>query len=143
MSVRENVLAAFHARLASVADATVLRNAALPAEIPAGGLIVMRDGNAGAPDITLNPVTMYFAHAIEIEAFVTQPVGGGGEAALDALLTRVATALAADRTLGGQVEWMMWAAPETTGIAIEGGAPVMAATTTVVVEYLVSDPLAS
>ena len=141
-SHREQVLSALFERLQGVHHATVRRNEALPVSVPAGGLIILRDGDPGEPDVTLNPRTEYYTHRAEIEAFVTQPAGGG-EAALDALLGDIGTALAVDRSLSGLAENLSWSAPETSVLAIEGAAPILTARTTVTIEYLVSDPLAA
>ena len=143
MSLRERVLTALFVRLQDVPGANVKRNEALPSSVPAGGLVILRDGDPGEPDVTLNPRTEFYSHRAEIEAFVTQPAGGGGEAALDALLAQVGTALATDRSLGGLAEYLTWSAPETSVLAIEGAAPILTARVTVTIEYLVSDPLAA
>jgi hypothetical protein len=100
-------------------------------------------GDPGEPDVTLNPRTEFFSHRAEVEAFVTQPVGGGGETTLDALLSAIGAALASDRSLGGFAENLFWSAPETSVLAIEGAAPILTARLTVTIEYLVSDPLAA
>jgi hypothetical protein len=142
-SHREQVLAALFGRLQRVPDATVRRNEALPVSVPVDGLIILRDGDPGEPDVTLNPRTEYYTHRAEIEAFVTQPVGGDGEAALDALLGDIGTALAVDRSLSGLAENLTWSAPETSVLAIEGAAPILTARITITIEYLVSDPLAA
>jgi hypothetical protein len=44
-SHREKVLSALFGRLQGVPDATVRRNEALPASVPAGGLVILRDGD--------------------------------------------------------------------------------------------------
>jgi len=141
MTLRERVLAVLFSRLRAIQLATVKRNEALPQAVPAGGLIILRDGDPGEPDVTLNPRTEFYSHRAEIEAFVTQPTDGGGEAMLDALLSTIGAALAADRSLGGLAENLFWSAPETSVLAIEGAAPILAARLTVTIEYLVSDPL--
>jgi hypothetical protein len=143
MSLREQVLRTLFYRLRTVPNATVKRNEALPQSVPAIGLIILRDGDPGEPDVTLNPRTEFYTHRAEIEAFVTQPVGGGGESVLDALLSGIGAALAADRSLGGLAENLFWSAPETSVLAIEGAAPILTARITVTIEYLVSDPLAA
>ena len=143
MSLREQILAALFARLRMISAATVRRNEALPSSVPAGGLVILRDGDPGEPDVTLNPRTEFFSHRTEVEVFVTQPAGGGGEAVLDALLTEIGAALAADRSLGGLAENLFWSAPETSVLAIEGAAPILTARLTVTIEYLVGDPLAA
>jgi hypothetical protein len=141
-STREQVLSALFGQLQAIPGAVVKRNQALPASVPAGGLVILRDGDPGEPDVTLNPRTEFYSHRAEIEAFVTQPVGGGGEGALDALLSTVGVALVADRSLSGLAENLYLSAPETSALAIEGAAPILSARITVTVEYLVSDPLA-
>lgn len=123
--------------------AVIRRNEALPQVVPAGGLIILRDGDPGEPDVTLNPRTEFYSHRAEIEAFVPQAVGGGGEAALDALLEQIGTALFADRSLGGLAENLIWSAPVTDVMAIEGAVPILTARLTVTIEYLVGDPLAT
>ncbi len=142
-SKREQVLSALFDRLQLIAGGTVKRNEALPASVSAGGLVILRDGDPGEPDVTLNPRTEFFSHRAEIEAFVTRPAGGGGETALDALLSAIGTALASDRSLGGLAESLFWSAPETSVLAIEGAAPILTARIAVTIEYLVSDPLAA
>jgi hypothetical protein len=141
MSLREQILSALLSRLQTIPGVAVRRNEALPASVPTGGLVIVRDGDPGEPDVTLNPRTEFYTHRAEIEAFVTQPVGGGGETSLDALLSMIGIALAADRSLGGLAENLFWSAPETSVLAIEGGAPILTARITVTIEYLVSDPL--
>ena len=142
-SHREQVLAALFGRLQGVPDATVRRNEALPVSVPPGGLVIMRDGDPGEPDVTLNPRTEYYTHRAEVEAFVTQAVGGGGEEELDALLSWLGARLNIDRSLGGLAENLSWSAPETSVLAIDGAAPILTARITVTIEYLVSDPLAA
>ncbi len=140
-SKREQVLTTLFSTLRDVPGAAVKRNEALPSSLPASGLVILRDGDPGEPDVTLNPRTEFFSHRAEIEAFATQPAGGGGEVALDALLAEIGGALAAERSLGGLAENLYWSAPEVSVLTIEGAAPILAARITVTIEYLVSDPL--
>jgi hypothetical protein len=135
-SKREQVLAALFGCLQSVPNATVRRNEALPQAVPAGGLVILRDGDPGEPDVTLNPRTEFYSHRAEIEAFVTQPAGGGGEAALDALLAEIGAALAFDRSLGGLAENLTWSAPAVGVEVIEGAAPILSARLRVIVDYI-------
>jgi hypothetical protein len=142
VSLREQALSALFGQLRTMALATAKRNEALPQAVPAAGLVILRDGEPGEPDITLNPIHFYYNHRAEIEAFVPQPSSGGGEALLDTLLGAIGTALAADRSLGGLVENLTWSAPETSMLAIEGAAPILCARVIVTLEYLTADPLA-
>ena len=131
------MLSALFAQLQIVSRATVRRNEALPVSVPAGGLVILRDGEPGEPDVTLNPRTEFYSHRAEIEAFVTQPASGGGEDALDALLQQIGAVLAVDRSLGGLAEHLFCSAPVTDVMAIEGAAPILTARITVTIEYLV------
>ena len=140
-SIRERVLQAFQGRLADSLAATVRRNEALPERVPEAGLVILRDGDPGEPDVTLNPRTEFYSHRVEIEAYMPRDLAGGGEAALDALLGAIGTALRFDPSLGGLAENLTPSAPETGALAIEGAAPIVTARLIVTVEYLVSDPL--
>jgi len=133
MSRREQVLAALLLRLQSGLAATVRRNEALPEKVPAAGLVILRDGDPGEPDVTLNPRTEFYSHRVEIEAYIAR----------DALLGAIGTALKVDPSLGGLAENLVPSAPETGALAFEGAAPVLTARLVVTVEYLVSDPLAA
>jgi hypothetical protein len=143
MSHRERILSALFGQLGAAERAVVRRNEALPQSAPEGGLVILRDGDPGEPDVTLNPRTEFYSHRAEIEAFVTQPVGGGGEEELDALLSWLSVKLNIDCSLGGLAENLSWSAPETSVLAIEGAVPILTARITVTIEYLVSDPLAA
>jgi hypothetical protein len=52
-SKAEQVLAAIKALLDTVPDAVVERDSALPEKVPAGGLIILRDGDPGGPEQAL------------------------------------------------------------------------------------------
>lgn len=141
MSRREQILTALVQRLHSGLAATVRRNEVLPERVPNAGLVILRDGDPGEPDVTLNPRTEFYSHRVEIEAYMARDASGGGEAALDALLGSIGTALRSDPSLGGLAENLTPSAPETGALAIEGAAPILTARLVVTVEYLVSDPL--
>jgi hypothetical protein len=142
MSRREDILAVLVTTLDTALTSKVRRNEVLPEKVPAEGLVILRDGDPGEPDVTLNPRTEFYAHRVEIEAYVPHDPTGGGEAALDALLGSIGMALRIDPSLGGLAENLTPSAPETGALAIEGAAPVLTARLVVTVEYLVSDPLA-
>jgi hypothetical protein len=141
-SMREQVLSALFGQLRMIPMAAVKRNEALPQAVPAAGLVILRDGDPGEPDVTLNPVHLFYSHRAEIEAFVSPPAGGGGEALLDALLGHIGAAVAVDPSLGGIVENLFWSAPDISVLAIEGAAPILCARVIVTLEYLTADPLA-
>lgn len=137
-TLRETVLAALHARLAAL-PATALRGEVLPERVPPAGLLILRDGDPGEPEVTLSPLTYHYQHRAEIEAVVQ---GAARDAAFDALCAGVGAALAADRTLGGLCDWVEAEAPRPVDLAVEGAAGLKAAVIAVVLHYATDDPLA-
>ena len=104
---RETILAALHARLSAL-PATALRGDVLPERVPAEGLLILRDGEPGEPEVTLSPLRYHYQHRAEIEAVVQ---GADRDAAFDTLTASIGAALAADRTLGGLCDWVEAEAP--------------------------------
>ncbi len=135
---REQVLVSLFDRLRSVPDATVRRNEPLPEKVPAGGLVVLRDGDPGEPEVLLSPLTYLWTHRAVVEAIVS----GATPAALDDLLASIGQTIAGDRTLGGRCDHIEAGAPDVGAIAVEGGAPLKGATVTVTLIYATTDPLA-
>ena len=137
-TTRETILAALHARLLPLA-ATVLRDEVLPERIPSAGLIILRDGQPGEPDVTLSPLRYHYQHQAELEVIIQ---GANDRAtAFDTLIAAIGTALAADRTLGGLCDWVEAEAPASVDLPVEGAVSLKAAVVTVVLHYTTADPL--
>jgi hypothetical protein len=134
---RDTVLAALQARLSTL-PATTLRGEVLPERVPANGLMILRDGEPGQPEVTLSPLSYHYQHRAEIEA-VAQ--GADRDAAFDTLCASIGVALAADRTLGGLCDWVEPEAPRPVDLPIEGAASLKAAVIPVVLHYSTADPL--
>lgn len=139
-TVSETVLSALAARLTFVPGATVARNSVVPETIPAGGLIILRDGEPGEPEITMSPLAYEYWHTAEIEIFSRG--GAMRDANFDALKRLVGEAIAEDRTLGGLCLHMEAMAPSATDLGESGAAQVKAASIPVTIVYLTTDPLA-
>ena len=152
---RETILAALLARLSAL-PATTLRGDVLPERVPAEGLLILRDGEPGEPEVTLSPLRYHYQHRAEIEAVVQgearsaqQMQGSGGplqgtndrDTAFDLLTASIGTVLAADRTLGGLCDWVEAEASRPVDLPVEGAANLKAAVVTVVLHYSASDPL--
>ena len=88
-STRETILTALLARLSAL-PATTLRGEVLPERIPAAGLLILRDGEPGEPEVTLSPLRYHYRHRVEIEAVVQ---GSDRDTAFDTLCTRISAAL--------------------------------------------------
>ena len=137
-SKRETILAAVHAQLETL-TAPVLRGDVLPERIPTTGLIILRDGKPGEPEVTLSPLTYFYEHRAELEVVIQ--AGTGRDALFDTLAADIGAALTADRTLGGLCDWVEAEAPEPVDLPIEGAAALKAAVITIVLHYATSDPL--
>ena len=138
-TTRELVLAALHGRLLAL-SALTLRDAVLPERIPAAGLIILRDGQPGEPEVTLSPLRYHYQHRAELEIVVQ--AGSGRASAFDELIAAIGAALEADRTLGGLCDWVEPEAPASVDLPIEGAASLKAAVITVVLHYTTTGPLA-
>jgi len=136
-TTRETILTALHARLITL-PVTALRGEVLPERVPAGGLLILRDGEPGEPDVTLSPLTYHYQHRAEIEAVVQ---GADRDVAFDTLCASIGAALAADRTLGGLCDWIEAEAPQPVDLAVEGAASLKAGIIPVVLHYETMDPL--
>ncbi len=125
-TTRETILAALHARLQPLA-ALVLRDEVLPERIPAAGLIILRDGQPGEPEVTLSPLRYHYQRRAELEVVIQ--TGIGRATAFDTLIAAIGTALEADRTLGGLCDWVEPEAPASVDLPIEAAAALKAAVT--------------
>ncbi|MCV2448976.1 acyl-CoA transferase [Paracoccus sp. DMF] len=134
---RETLLLALHARLSTLA-ATTLRGETLPERTPPDGLLILRDGEPGEPEVTLSPVAYHYQHRAEVEAVVQ---GADRDAAFDALCGSIGTTIAADRTLGGLCDWVEAEAPRPVDLPVEGAASLKAAVIPVILHYTTADSL--
>ena len=83
---RETILHALLAVLNTVPGATVLRGATLPERIPPAGLLILRDGDPGTPEVTLSPLQYHYEHRAEVEVIVQGKTPAAFDTAFDMLL---------------------------------------------------------
>ena len=138
-TTRETTLVALHTRLQPLA-ALVLRDEVLPERIPIAGLIILRDGQPGEPEVTLSPLRYHYQHRAELEVVVQ--AGSGRASAFDELIAAIGAVLEADRTLGGTCDWVESEATASVDLPVEGAATLKAALITVVLHYTTTGPLA-
>jgi hypothetical protein len=142
-SKAEQVLEVIKALLEAIPDAVVERNSVLPEKVPAGGLIIVRDGDPGEPEQALGGFgSAYYQHAVEIEVYLEEGDAAARDAAFDALLQQIGIALEADPTLGGVAFGLTYGRPETAIEAIAGAPAIKTATLSVTVDYETDAPLA-
>ena len=135
-TLRETILAALHARLSAL-PATSLRGDVLPERIPPAGLLILRDGEPGEPEVTLSPLRYHYQHRAEIEAVVQ---GADRDAAFDTLCASIGTAITTDRTLGGLCDWVEAEAPRPVDLPVEGAASLKAGIVPIILHYASRDP---
>ena len=141
-SKTEQILTALAVRLRTVPKAKVERNTAVPERIPAGGLIVLRDGDPGEPEQVLGGVgSVYYAHAVEIEIYVEAASAGKRDDAFDVLVQKIGAVFDADPMLGGLAFGMTTARPEIETEAVAGAPAIKTGTIEVIVEYETATPL--
>jgi hypothetical protein len=142
MSKREQVLDAVRALVAgALPSAVVKRNLAKPERIPAGGLVIVRDGEPGEPDNTLSPLTYIYAHRVVLEVAANGRPGFTREQALDQMLGAIGSAVVANRTLGGLCEFLEAQAPAAQDVETEGAEPSRWAEVGLIATYSTPDPL--
>jgi hypothetical protein len=142
-SKAEQVLGALKAVLETVPGAVVERNSVLPEKIPDGGLIILRDGDPGEPEQALGGFgSTYYQHALEIEVYVEEGAAAARDAAFDALLQQIGTALETDPTLGDLAFGVTYGRPEPSIEPIAGAPAIKSATLSVTIDYETDAPLA-
>ncbi|RMF07694.1 MAG: acyl-CoA transferase [Alphaproteobacteria bacterium] len=141
-TTRETILTALFGVLQGVPGAKVLRGDVLPERVPSGGLVILRDGDPGEPDVTLSPLAYHWQHTAEVEVIVQGKTSTDRDSAFDTLAAGIGAALAADRTLGGLCDWTEPEAPQPADLPIEGAQALKAAVIAVTLHYTTSDPLA-
>ena len=136
-TTRETILIALCTSLDGL-HARIVRGEVVPERVPPTGLLILRDGAPGEPEVTLSPLRYHYLHRAEIEAVVQ---GANRDAAFDALCASIGAAIATDRTLGGLCDWVEAEAPRPLDLPVEGAASLKAAVIPVVLHYSTADPL--
>ena len=137
-TTRETILAALHTRLRSLA-ATALHDEVLPERIPSAGLIILRDGQPGEPEVTLSPLRYHYQHRAELVVIVQAPENRA--TAFDILIASTGAVLTVDRSLGGLCDLVEPEAPASVDLPVEGAVALKAAVVAVILHYSTSNPL--
>lgn len=127
--------------LQGITGPAVKRNEPLPTKVPEAGLIILRDGAPGEPEVILSPTRYVYQHRAEVEVLVQRADQAERDEALDTLLVAVGDALTADPTLGGKVDIVRPGSPELLQETIEGAPTIKAAVIPVFLEYSTLNPL--
>lgn len=136
-SKRESAIQALQALVEANTAAAVHRNPDMPQDVPAGGILNLYDGDPGEPEVTLNPPTYQYEHAVELELLVlTKQVDD-----IDTMLAPLGPALQADATLGGICDYAEFTAPKVEPISTEGGSLHYGAAFMAMLTYTTTTPL--
>ena len=143
MSTRETAIAALHSRLVTSLAARnpaplVLRGETIPQRVPPGGLVVVRDGETVEETPILLPLAWQIEHRAEVEITVAGATPAARNTLLDALLVDVGAAIAANRTLGGAIEWAQPGSAGFEDVEFEGAAAARAASVPVTLFFTVA-----
>jgi hypothetical protein len=140
-TVREAVLQALFARFLSIAGPTVLRNGNLPERIPSGGIIILRDGDPGEPEVLLSPPEYVYEHRADADVVVDAATPSARDSIFDGIMLAIGAAVAADRTFGGLCDYAETAAPVPVDLIVDGAPGFKAATLPIILHYGTADPL--
>ena len=142
-SQREAAISALHVHLSSaLTPISVKRNEVLSTAIPSEGLLILRDGDAGEPEVLLSPLRYLYQHRVELEVWVQQADSGDRDEQFDQLLQRLGVALDSAGTLNDAVDLIHTGSPEFSTESIEGGTTVKVATIPIFLEFNTRHPLA-
>ncbi|NRP15004.1 acyl-CoA transferase [Marinobacterium sp. xm-a-152] len=143
MTRREQAISALHSLLAEkLMPILVKRNEVLSTAIPNEGLLILRDGDAGEPEVLLSPLRYLYQHRIELEVWVQQAQSSERDQQFDQLLQRLGVALDSAGNLNDAVDLLHTGSPEFSTESFEGGATVKVATIPIFLEFNTRHPLA-
>lgn len=140
MTKREQILQALFERLKTL-DLPVKRNETLPQVISETGIVMLRDGKQGEPEVILSPPICIFKHEAEVEVIVQAVKLEDRDKKLDEILVQIGVLLSSDVTLHGLTDYVYPKPPEIIDEYIEGAPTMKAAVIPVVLEYSTTNAL--
>lgn len=140
MATRLQVLAAVKALVQAAVPAADVRgmstDEAKPVEVGPDGMVIVRSGDPGQPDIDLSPPAYNYDHTIPIE------LGAYSKDVLIAMIVAIGASILADRHLGGLCTWLDAEAPTDGESDSSGASPMGWAEFPIIASYTTSNPLA-
>ena len=120
-SLLQALQTAISARVAGT-GVEVTRDDPLAREIPAAGIIALRDGAAEEVERTLGETRITWDHQATAVLVCAGNNSADRAAAVERMAQAVAAAVVADRTFGGLAVWADTAPPDGDSTAVEGAA---------------------
>jgi hypothetical protein len=141
-SRREEVLDAIKSLIVgALPNVEVKRNLDKPERIPPGGLVIVRDGDPGEPEVLLSPLTYVYEHRVPIEIAAFASASLTREQVLDQMLVAIGAAVEADRTLGGLSDFIETEAPTSDDLETAGAISGRWADAAIIASYATANPL--
>lgn len=141
-SRREQVLGEIKSLIAGALPAAeVKRNLDKPERIPPGGLVIIRDGDPGEPDVLLSPLTYVYEHRVPIEIAAFASASLTREQVVDQMLSAIGAAVEADRTLSGLCDFIETEAPTSDDLETAGAMSGRWADAAIIASYATVNPL--
>lgn len=141
MSKREQILQALFEKLQTLENIPVKRNETLPQIIPETGIVMLRDGKQGEPEVILSPPMYIFKHEAEVEVIVQAAKPENRDKKLDEILEQIGVLLSSDVTLRGITDYVYPKSPEIIDEYIEGAPTMKAAIIPIILEYSTTNAL--
>lgn len=135
MSKPIKIINALFENLKLINSVMVLKNEPLPQKIPKTGIIFLRDGNLGEPEVLLSPLIYIYQHQAEIEVIVQDVDSNIRDELLDKLLLKVNEFIGKSGNLNNLVDYISIGTPEFLLEAPEGTVPIKAAIIPIILEY--------
>jgi hypothetical protein len=131
-STREAAIAALFqvldtARTSLSPAPTLLRNETVPQNLPAGGVMVLQEGETEEATGMLSPLAYAIRHRAELEITVGAATEATRISRLEDILGMVSGAIVADRTLSGAVEWAEPGSPLIESVPVDGASALRSA----------------
>ena len=140
MSVRNNCIAALEAAIRAAVTVPVTRDETRAREVPAGGLILLREGDGDVDQVIMSPLMYQMRHTVPVVIMVKHTTTvAAARAALDALLLGVHAAVVSNRTLGGLADWVQPNAPSFEEEEQDGAGAMLAAQLPIEIQFTAPD----
>jgi hypothetical protein len=114
---------------------------ARPSTVDELGLVIVRSGDPGTPDIDLSPPTYWYEHTFPVELAARPDGARTARQVLDAMLVAIGREIEADRYLAGLCNYLDAEAPTDGETQTPGAAAISWADCTIIATYSTTSPL--